>query len=78
MLYPDIACSVDSTTVPTVRAMSADEMVQSGFDCVDWIGVTDEDPDLDHVACFGVLGTGVETRCDDDTIRVLVEDVTVR
>ena len=63
--------------MPTVRAMSADEMVQSGFDCVDWIGVTDEDPDLDHVACFGVFRTSGETRCDNDTGLVLVDNVSV-
>ena len=58
--------------------MSANEMIQSGFDCVDWVYRFDQDPDLDHVASLGVLGTSGETGGDNYTIRVLVEDVTVR
>ena len=51
----DIAYPFDSAGMPTVRAMSANEMIQSGFDCVDWVYRFDQDPDLDHVSGFCVF-----------------------
>jgi hypothetical protein len=54
MSYLDIAGSVQPAGMPTVWAMSADQSVKSAFDCLNRVGVTDENPNLNHVARFGV------------------------
>jgi hypothetical protein len=58
-------------------AMPADQMIQSGFDCLNRIDRLDQDPNLNHVARFGVLTTGGETSGNDDTEFVLMDDVPV-
>ena len=60
-----------------VGAMSADQSVKAGFDCLNRIYRFDEDPHLDHGTSLGVLGTSGETCCDNDAVAILVDDVTV-
>jgi hypothetical protein len=36
-------------------AMTADQSVKAAFDCLNRILSFDKDPNLNHVACFGVL-----------------------
>lgn len=63
--------------VATVSAIAANDAVQAGTDCGNGILRFAENPDLNHVAGFPVVGGGSKARRNDHTSMILVENEAV-
>ena len=62
----------------TVATISTDEAIQAGSDCGHRIFRFTQNPHLEHVARFPVVGRGFKTSRDDHPLGVLVENVAVQ
>ena len=74
----DVTRAIGSVSIATVDARSTDEAIQALFDCFHRIHRFDQNPDLDHVARFSVVGRGGEAGGDDHPLGIFVKDVAVQ
>ena len=58
-------------------AISTDQAVKAGSDCGNGVLRFAENPDLDHVSGFTIVGRSGEARRDHDTVLIIVDDVAV-
>ena len=77
VIRDDITRTGSPAPVAPVATVSADESVQTGFDRFNGVAGFDQNPDLDHVPGFTVVGRGRESRRDDDPMGVFVQDKSV-
>lgn len=73
----DIARTLFPGTVATVSAGTTNQTIHPRRDRFDGVHRADKDPDLDHVACFPVVRRGFETRRDNHTVAIFVENESV-
>jgi hypothetical protein len=59
--------------VASVDAIAANEPIETRFDCGNRINGFDQNPDLNHVAGFTVVGLGGEAGGDNDSGLILVD-----
>ena len=74
----DVTRAIASGSIATVDAVSTDEAIQALFDGFHRIHGFDQNPDLEHVARFPVVGGMREAGGDGHPVLVLVEDVAVQ
>ncbi len=63
--------------VATVSAITADDAVKSGSNRGDGVNGFAEDPHLDHVTGFSIVGGFGKARRDYDTVLIFVEDKSI-
>ena len=78
----DVTCPFHSVTpvffMTTVATIAADNAVKSGANRGNRVFSFAQNPNLDHVSGFPVVGRGGEAGCDDHPLGVFVEDEAVQ
>jgi hypothetical protein len=73
----DVATAPATVTVAAMDAVAADKPIESLLNRFHGVNGFDKDPNLNHVARFPIVGGMSKARCNDDPLRVLVEDEAV-
>ena len=73
----DVTRTIGSGSIATVDAVAANQTIQALFDGFHRIHGFAQNPDLNHVTGFPVVARVSETRGDDDTVGVFVENKAV-